>query len=395
MTNFDRAIKILDREGLDGLVAASAANLFYFSGLWNPGLFLFPYDPQGFLVITRDNITHPILVIDHGDLDLTTNLDNLTDAVSFGSFARYVSTDVELTPSELLLKTRAIDRKGEETVLDAVSKAIKLAGLSSGKIGVDERGYNLLINELSKRLPDVQVVSASKVFAEIRMIKTPEEIAKLKSAVEVTEQALMAGVGQAREGISEWEMERAIKMEMVAQDAIPSFILLKFGRNGGFQQGARKDVLLKKGDTIWVDLGCRLDGYCSDIARTFAFGQPSKKIQQIYNAILEGENAALEYIRPGVTAKDVYEQTIRAVQRAGLPQYYKSHVGHGIGLETYDPPLLSAGDQTVIEAGMVLDIEPPYYEIGLGAIHVEDTFVVTEAGARLLTSIDRSMQVLP
>lgn len=394
MTNLNRTIKIMDREGLDGLIATSPANLFYFSGLWNPSLFLFPYDSQNYLIIARDNLSHPILVIEQGDLDLTTSLDNLSDTVSFGSFIRYVSDDVELTPSELLLKTRAVDRKGESDPVNAVCKAIKMAGLSSGKIGLDERGSNLNIEELSNKFPNLQIVLASKKFGEIRMVKTTDEIAKLRSAVEVTEQALMAGIGQVQEGISEWEMERKIKMEMITRDAMPNFILLKFGRNGGFQQGARKDVLLKRGDTIWVDLGCRLDGYCSDIARTFAFGQPTKRFQMIYNALLEGENAALEYIRPGVTAKEVYEKTMRSVQKAGLPQYNRGHVGHGIGLETYDLPLFSAGDQTVLEAGMVLNIEPPYYEIGLGAIHVEDTFVVTEEGTQLLTSINRSMQVL-
>jgi len=394
MTNFNRTITIMDREGLDGLIATSAANLFYFSGLWNPSLFLFPYDSQNYLIITRDNLSHPILVIGQGDLDLTTSLDKLSDTVSFGSFIRYVSDDVELTPSELLLKTRAVDRKGESDPVSAICKAIKMAGLSSGRIGLDERGSNLNVEELRNKLPNLQIVSTSNKFAEIRMVKTADEIAKLKLAVEVTEQALMAGIAQAQEGISEWEMERKILMEMVTRDATPDFILLKFGRNGGFQQLARKDVFLKRGDTIWVDLGCRLNGYCSDIARTFVFGQPSKKIQMIYNALLEGENAALEFIRPGVTAKEVYEKTMRAVQKAGLPKYDRGHVGHGIGLETYDPPLLSAGDQTVLEAGMVLDIEPPYYEIGLGAIHVEDTFVVIDEGTQLLTSISRSMQVL-
>jgi Xaa-Pro dipeptidase len=394
MAYLNRVIKIMDQEGFNGLIATSAANLFYFSGFRNPGLSIFPYESQNYLVIARDNIAHPILVAGQGDLDLIPNQDNLSDTVSFGSFTRFISDDVELTPAELLLKSRALDRKSEHSPEIAIKKAIMMADLDSGTIGLDERGFSLNIEEILNHLPRVNIVPASKKFAEIRMIKTLDEIEKLKSAVEVTEQSLLAGIKQAREGISEWEMERIIKQEMISRDAIPDFVLLKFGRNGGFQELASKDVYLKRGDTIWVDLGCRLNGYCSDIARTFAFGQPTNKVRVVYNALLEGENEALEYIRPGVTAKEVFEKTVKAVQRAGLPQYDRHHVGHGIGLDTYDPPLLSADDLTVLEAGMVINIEPPYYEIGLGAIHVEDTFVVTEKGVQLLTSINRSLQVI-
>jgi len=393
MINIDRAIQIMDREELDGIIASSVPNLYYLSGLWDANSFLFPYDNQNFAVASRKDLSQSILIMGQGDQDLTTDLNRVSDTVAIGSFSRYISDDVELTPSELLLKTRAIDRKGESNPIDALCKAIQMAGLS-GRVGLDERGINFDIEELRAKLPKLQIIPASEVFAEIRMVKTETEIAKLKAVVGVTEQALLGGIEQIHEGISEWELERKIRMEMVARGAMPTFVQLKFGRNSGFEQKARKDVLLKQGDTIWVDLGCVLDGYHSDIARTFAFGQPSKRVQAIYDATLEGENAALEYARPGVTAREVHEKTIDAVREAGLPQYYKQFVGHGIGLETYDNPLLSPSDDTVLEAGMVLDIEPPYYEIGFGAIHVEDTFVITEEGTQLLTSIDRSLQIL-
>ena len=393
MQNLERAVQIMDREELDGIIASSQHNLHYLCGFWDANSYVFPYETIRNAVASKNNLSQPILIVGQGDLDLTTDLENLSDTVGIGAFSRYISDDVELTPSELLLKSRAIDREGERNQIEAMCKAIKMAGLS-GRVGLDEEVINFNIEELRAKLPNIEIVPASRVFSEIRMVKTANEIAKLKATVAVTEESLLGGINQLQEGTSEWELERYIRMEMVSRDALPTFIQVKFGRNGGFEQRARNDVLLKQEDTIWVDLGCILDGYCSDIARTFSIGQPTDRVQNIYDALLAGENAALEFIRPGVIAKDVFNKTIETVREAGLPDYYKQFVGHGIGVETYDPPLLSPNDDTVLEANMVLDIEPPYYVLGLGAFHVEDTFVITEDGTQLLTSIDRSLHVL-
>ena len=392
MINTDRVAKILDREGLDGIIASSPFNVHYCSGLWDPN-FVWFHQTADHVVASRKDLSQSILITGQGDLDRTSDLKKVSDTVGVGSFARFYSGEIELTPPEELFKSRALDWDGERNRTDALCKAIQMAGLS-GRVGLDEAWFGVDAKELSVRLPDIEFIPASKLFAEIRMVKTPEEVEKLRASVAVTEQSLMEGVRQAREGTSEWELWRNIRLAMTSRGAIPTFTQAKFGRHGGFEQLPRKDVFLKKGDTIWVDLGCILDGYHSDIARTFSFGQPTARVQKIYDALLTGETAALEYIRPGVTAQDVFNKTIEAVQEAGMPEYYKHHVGHGVGLEVYDRPILNANDETVLEAGMVMDIEPPYYEIGLGAFHVEDTFVITEDGTELLTTIDRSLQVL-
>ncbi len=391
--NLKRAIQIMDREKLDGIIASSQHNLHYLSGFWDANSYVFPYETIRNAVASKNNLSRPILVVGQGDLDLTTDLENISDTVGIGAFSRFISDDVELTPSEMLLKSRAIDRDGEENQIDALYKAIQMAGLS-GRVGLDEQNINFNIDELRAKLPNLEIIPASNVFSEIRMVKTENEIAKLKESVSLTEKSLLGGINQLQEGTSERELERFIRMEMVSRDALPTFVQVKFGRNGGFEQRARNDVRLKQGDTIWVDLGCILDGYCSDIARTFSIGQPTDRVQTIYDALLAGESAALDFIRPGVIAKDVFNKAVKTAREAGLPDFYKQFVGHGIGVETYDAPLLSPNDDTVLEENMVLDIELPYYVLGLGAFHVEDTFVITEDGTRLLTSMDRSLHVL-
>ena len=246
MQNLERAVQIMDREELDGIIASSQHNLHYLSGFWDANSYVFPYETIRNAVASKNNLSQPILIVGQGDLDLTTDLENLSDTVGIGAFSRYISDDVELTPSELLLKSRAIDREGERNQIEAMCKAIKMAGLS-GRVGLDEEVINFNIEELRAKLPNIEIVPASRVFSEIRMVKTANEIVKLKATVAVTEESLLGGIYQLQEGTSEWELERYIRMEMVSRDALPTFIQVKFGRNGGFEQRARNDVLLKQG----------------------------------------------------------------------------------------------------------------------------------------------------
>jgi Xaa-Pro dipeptidase len=394
MANLERAKRIMDRGGLDGLIATSLPNLFYLSGLWDPGMMLFPRSAEDYAIASRDTLASPILVVGQGDLDLTTGLRKVAETYAYGDFVRYVAEDVKLTQGEQLLKTRALDRPAAAGGPEALAEALKAAGLAAARVGLDEASCNGDMEALKALLPGLTIVPASGVFGEIRMIKTPEEVECLRAAVSVTEQAVMEGVSQARAGISELEMARLIKVAMTARNAAPSFLLLKFGRHSGYEQAPRADVCLEQGDQIWIDGGCILGGYHSDIARTFAFGEPSPRVRSVYRALLAGEDAALAAVRPGVRASAVFQATMDAVRANGIPDYRRHHVGHGIGLEIYDRPRIGHDDHTPLEPGMVLNIEPPYYEIGIGAAHVEDTFLVTEAGARLLTTISRELEIV-
>jgi len=389
-----RVAKLMEEEALDGLIATTPGNLLYLCGLWDPSLSGYPWETQDFALVSRDRIDQVILVLHHGGLDLASHLSCVADTVAYGSFARYVAPGVERNAAEELFKARAVSREPKADATSALAEAIRMSGLHTARIGLDERGFHGDLAQLRGMLPRAEIVQASAVFSRIRSVKTPQEIAKLRAAVRVTEESVLEAVSQAREGISEDEMARQIKTSLVARNATPTFLYLKFGRQSGISQVSLPDAYLEKGDTIWIDIGCRLDGYCSDIARTFAFGEPSARARSIYQSLLAGEDAGLAAIRPGTKACAIFDTTMKAVQEAGIPDYRRHHVGHGIGLDTYDLPLLAAKDNTNLEAGMVLDIETPYYEIGTGALHVEDTFLVTGRGAELLTTMTRELHVL-
>jgi Xaa-Pro aminopeptidase len=146
---------------------------------------------------------------------------------------------------------------------------------------------------------------------------------------------------------------------------------------------------------IWFDVGCRYQGYWSDIARNFSLGEPSPRAQRIYRAMLEGEKQGIAATRPGMTGSELFELTMEATRQAGAPHYRRHHLGHGIGSEVYEQPLLAPQVEEVIEAGMVLNIETPYYEFGLGALHVEDPYLVGMNGNNeLLTTLGRELHII-
>ena len=143
-----------------------------------------------------------------------------------------------------------------------------------------------------------------------------------------------------------------------------------------------------------LDFGCAHRGYCAEVARTAVMGEPSARQQQAADALVAGVEAAIERIKPGVSAAEIHETAVSAVQRAGLADFRRYHVGHGIGLEPYERPKLAAGITTPLEAGEVLRVEAPYYVHGWSGLSVKDTVLVTTTGARVLNRSARGLVVL-
>jgi Xaa-Pro aminopeptidase len=336
-----------------------------------------------------------VVVVFTGDTDTAMECGAGARIINYGTFTRYVAEGVELTPIEIRLKELAIDRQPRDDALEALAAALEEAQLTDKVIGLDETLFKpAYSSELTRRYPQLTLRPAASVFKQIRMVKTAEEISRLRAAVQVTEKAILEVVGMAREGITGAEMAREFEKTLIDQGARPLFTGLGFGRLSAIGQCPPGDVPLRMGERIWFDVGCRYQGYSSDVGRTFGFGDPGERTRRYYQATLEGQKRGLETAKAGATAAEVFHATVAAVRSAGIPDFRRRHVGHGMGIWSYDPPMLAPGDETVLEEGMVMAIEPPYYEIGTGGLLVEDTFVVTKGHPELLTSLSRELEII-
>jgi Xaa-Pro dipeptidase len=171
------------------------------------------------------------------------------------------------------------------------------------------------------------------------------------------------------------------------------------GSVGIAERGALVDTVatdraLAPGEPVRFDVGCVLDGYHADLSRTAVLGTPPAWVHDAYGALLAGERAAITAAGPGVTPAQLYEVALHATRAAGLPDYDRTHCGHGIGLRIYEPPLVAPGHDEPLEPGMTLCLETPLYRPGVAGLQVEDAIVVTHSGSERLGKAPQDLVVV-
>jgi len=227
-----------------------------------------------------------------------------------------------------------------------------------------------------------------KIVEEMRMIKSPDEVRLMERAAELA----VAGMRRVAEllspGISELELaaEAEYAMRKAGGDG-PSFpTIVASGENSWLPHARATERRIRTGDIVIVDLGCYFRGYASDMTRTFIVGS-SRKLERLLSVVKEAQAAALRKVRAGVRASEVDSSAREHVERRGLLRFYMHATGHGVGLDVHEPPSLSPTSREVLQAGMVVTVEPGVYVKGVGGARWEDMAVVEENGFRLLTEV--------
>lgn len=381
----------MKQNGLDILVATTTENIYYLTNYYSVNKSLIR-GVQIYAVVTRESAGASAIVAPMADMDTIANVSSLAavSIVPYGTF--YIEGDPpDLAGYESRLHALARAGGAQPGPREALVAALK--GLSrTATIGVDERGIEPSILEaLPSLLPGRSVRPAFGLLHRVRMVKTPPEVDRLARAARITERAAAVATKAAVAGMTEREMAAIFEGHLVREGARPFFTVILFGRRGVEPNGMPSDAHLAPGDVIRFDIGCMLEGYAADISRTAVFGEPSAKVRDYYHAIQRGEEEAIAAMRRWVPASEIHRVAVEATRRAGIPHYRRHHVGHGVGLDVYDPPLLGPQDHTPLEAGMVFEVETPYYEFGFGGLQVEDTVLVTPNGAEILTTSSRDL----
>lgn len=378
--NAERLFARMKQVGLDAIVATMPENVTYSSGFWAMSQWI-RRGPQAYVLTPLPNIGEPAIIASTGIIDLATDDDVwIKDVRRYGHFAIDRSPDAEISAQD----TRISSVLGEPDDGDAVAslvRAIKDRKLESSCIGVDEIGIlPQYWDKLADALPKAKLVRAADVFRYARAIKTPEEVARLRKSAQIADLSISAALAAAKAGATEAEFARIFHNTTINEGGSPVLCCIGFGPRSAMTNVQASDYGLKAGEIIRFDAGGRYRHYRADIARNGILGEPSKKVSQYHKAICVGLERAIAMIKPGVRAADVFQAAVETVQREGLPHYQRNHVGHGIGLDGYDAPNIAPNSQDVFEEGMVVCVETPYYEIGLGGLQVEDTLVVTKDG---------------
>jgi Xaa-Pro aminopeptidase len=239
----------------------------------------------------------------------------------------------------------------------------------------------------------VRWVAAEGLVERLRAVKDAGELSRMQGAAELISGVFTQTLRIVKPGLREGDLAAELEFRMRKAGATgPSFeTIVAAGPRSAWAHARPSSKPLMKNELVVLDQGAILRAYCSDMTRTVFLGRCPKKIKRMYGAVLEAQAAAKAAIRPGITAGAVDAAARGVLKRYGLARHFTHSTGHGLGLEVHEMPRLGRGDSTLLEAGMVVTVEPGVYIEGLGGIRIEDDAVVTPRGAQDLTTAAREL----
>lgn len=277
----------------------------------------------------------------------------------------------------------------------AFIKAANTLGLNGKTIGIEPTWLRYLeLNYLQIAMPNAIFKSAETVIASLRIQKDSQELACMRRAVLIAQEALHAALPVIRPGAT----ERQIAGELTAQlfkggaDGNMGFApIVSSGPNSANPHATPSDRELQPGDLLVIDWGAAVEGYYSDLTRTFAIGEIDPEYRHIAEVVKLANQAGRAAGKPGLLSGAVDNAAREVIQAAGYGEYFTHRTGHGLGLEVHEPPYMFAENTLVLAPGMTYTVEPGIYLPGRGGVRIEDNVVITESGCETLSDLPRDL----
>ncbi|GAB7386812.1 Xaa-Pro dipeptidase [Bacillaceae bacterium] len=344
----------LQAEKIDGLLVTNPFNRRYLSGFTGTA---------GVLLITRERA---LLLTDF----------------------RYLEQAAEQAP---LFELREQKGKIAETIADVLPE------LGIARLGVEAN--HLTYGEFAKlqeACASAQLVPLADTVEKLRMKKDETEMAMIRKAAAIADQAFSHILGFIKPGVRELEIALELEFYMRKLGAKSSSfdIIVASGKRSALPHGVASAKKIERGDLVTLDFGAYYEGYCSDLTRTVAVGEPAAELRKIYEIVLRAQQNGVNRIRKGLSGKEADALTREIIQAAGYGDRFGHATGHGIGLEIHEGPTLSVRSETRLEPGMVVTVEPGIYLPGVGGVRIEDDVLITEEGREVLTASAKELIVL-
>jgi Xaa-Pro aminopeptidase len=364
-----RAQALIEEQGIDCLLVTDDRNLYYFTGF------------EGGVQRARPR---PALIPRQG------------------SPVVFIAPNYEICMREMTwiddIRIYAIMTQAPTTEILTTIREFPLTNKRIGaELGYEQRlGVTYMDIERMKRdAPDLEIIDAADIFWRLRMIKSPLEIECLRRAVEITDSAYPRAFAQVKEGMSEKEISDLFARTLKECGAHSGSAYVVTGKGDYFRRmGTPRHRPVQQGEMVWVDMSAAYNGYHSDFSRAGVIGKPTPDQVDLQAKIHEVTMLGVEAVRPGRTVSDVACLLDREMEKRGLTFNSGAiRYGHGIGLLTTEPPHVADYDETVMEPGMVLTIEPAMHT-KFGRFNVEENVLVTEGGHECLSTAERTLRIL-
>ncbi|OPA80464.1 peptidase M24 family protein [Paenibacillus selenitireducens] len=346
--------------GIDTLLITEPKHVYYFTG--------FACDPhERFLGLVVSENQEPVLIVPALD----------EEAASQHSSVKRIATHTDTDNPYTILKQQLP------------------AHITS--LGVEKEHLTVVRFEaLHDVIQAASYIDAGDILRNMRMIKSVDEITRMKEAVRLVEAALHNVVTQVKIGVTEIELVAELEYQMKKLGAQgPSFdTMVLAGEKSALPHGDPGTRKVQANELLLFDLGVYADGYASDITRTFAVGQISDELQDIYDTTLRANLAAIAAVRPGVTYASIDRAARQVIEDKGYGAYFMHRLGHGLGMDCHEYPGVHANNEELLQEGVVFTIEPGIYLPNRGGVRIEDDIVVTADGIEVLTTYPKELTVI-
>ena len=286
------------------------------------------------------------------------------------------------------------------TMTDRNKNFMVLAEQAVQELGIQKMGFEdgyvtvASYNQYSK-LP-CELVPAQSLVNNLRAAKDEEEIALMKRAQEITDQAFDAILKFIQPGMTEQEIAARLQYEMLLRGAEKMSFdpIVVSGPNGSLPHGIPSEKKVQKGEFLTMDFGCKYGGYCSDMTRTVALGEPTEEMKKVYQIVLEAQLAGIAVTRAGVPGTSIDAAARKVIADAGYGDNFGHGYGHSLGIEIHESPNANTRDNTLLPVGAVVSAEPGIYLPGKFGVRIEDVTILREDGCEILTKSPKDLIIL-
>ena len=273
---------------------------------------------------------------------------------------------------------------------------LKERGIATAAVGIEETTDFVFADGIGKAATQAKVMSATAVTAGCRMVKSPLELDIMRFANDVTIRAFEWAYKQIKDGMNQNDFA-ALIAEGHSQQGYQGYAMVLVGEYSALPHGTIQPQKIREGTIILIDGGCTVEGYKSDISRTFVVGSkaPPEKMKRVFEIVQKAQEAALKAAKPGVACAMVDAAARKVIEDAGYGpgyKYFTHRVGHGIGMDGHEWPYLVKGNDKLLEPGMTFSDEPGIYIKGEFGVRLEDDMVITANGAELFTGQSKSLE---
>ena len=311
------------------------------------------------------------------------------DGAHYSTDGRYIeAARQQVTGAEIVLTERgqshlALARE------EIRRRGLKRVGFESGRVSADELGR-------WKDSLTCELVAAQGLLDGLRAAKDEEELARMRQAQRITDEAFREILNFIRPGLTEQEVAARLVYELLRRGGrrVSFDPIVAAGANGSMPHAVPGETVIQPGMFVTMDFGCVYEGYCSDMTRTVAVGQPTDEMERVYHTVLEAQRAGIAAARAGVTGSEVDRAARQVIQQAGYGSFFSHSFGHSLGLEIHESPNASPSEQTVFPAGAVISAEPGIYLPGHFGVRIEDVLVLREGGCEDITQSPKKLIVL-